>query len=66
MTKKELKREVKFYKEQLEETNKTAVESLNRLSDMYDRQLKVQDNEIKRLNTIIHYLETKCLKVYDD
>ena len=41
-------------------------EKVNKVSHMYEGQLKVHENEIKRLHTIIHYLEEKCLKVYED
>ena len=41
-------------------------EKVNKVSCMYEGQLKVHENEIKRLHTIIHYLEEKCLKIYED
>ena len=31
----------------------------------YEKQLKVQDKELARRLTIIHYLETKALKVFE-
>ena len=31
----------------------------------YENQLKVQDKELARRLTIIHYLETKALKVFE-
>ena len=41
-------------------------EKIDKLSRMNEGQLNVHENEIKRLHTIIHYLEEKCLKVYED
>lgn len=40
--------------------------SLNDIEEHYENQLKVQDNELKRRLTIIHYLETKCMKGFED
>ena len=31
----------------------------------YEKQLKLQDKELARRLTIIHYLETKALKVFE-
>ena len=31
----------------------------------YEKQLKIQDRELARRLTIIHYLETKALKVFE-
>lgn len=31
----------------------------------YEKQLKIQDKELARRLTIIHYLETKALKVFE-
>ena len=31
----------------------------------YENQLKIQDKELARRLTIIHYLETKALKVFE-
>ena len=38
----------------------------DRLNAMHNGQFKVAESEIKRLNIIIHYLEEKTLKVYND
>jgi hypothetical protein len=38
-----------------------AIESINKMDDIHEKQMKVAESEIKRLNIIIHYLETKGL-----
>ena len=65
MTKKQLKKEVEFYKELAEENAEGIVYAANKITEMYESQLDVQDKEIRRLHVIINYLEEKCLKVYE-
>jgi len=37
------------------------IESINKMDDIHESQMQVAEGEIKRLNVIIHYLETKGL-----
>ena len=39
--------------------------SFDKMVAHYEKQLKVQDKELARRLTIIHYLETKALKVFE-
>ena len=66
---KELKKENKELKDKLAATANSAMkESLIAFDKMvthYENQLKLQDRELARRLTIIHYLETKALKVFE-
>ncbi len=65
---KELKNENKELKDKLATANSAMKDSLIAFDKMvthYEKQLKVQDKELSRRLTIIHYLETKALKVFE-
>jgi hypothetical protein len=65
---KELKKENKELKDKLATANGAMKESLIAFDKMvthYEKQLKQQDKELARRLTIIHYLETKALKVFE-
>ena len=65
---KELKKENKELKDKLATANGAMKESLIAFDKMvthYENQLKIQDKELARRLTIIHYLETKSLKVFE-
>ena len=65
---KELKKENKELKDKLATANGAMKESLIAFDKMvthYENQLKVQDRELARRLTIIHYLETKALKDFE-
>ena len=65
---KELKNENKELKDKLATANGAMKESLiafDKMCEHYEKQLKQQDRELARRLTIIHYLETKALKVFE-
>ena len=65
---KELKKENKELKDKLATANGAMKESLIAFDKMvthYENQLKLQDKELARRLTIIHYLETKALKGFE-
>ena len=65
---KELKKENKELKDKLATANSAMKDSLIAFDKMvthYEKQLKTQDRELARRLTIIHYLETKALKVFE-
>ena len=65
---KELKKENKELKDKLATANGAMKESLIAFDKMvthYEKQLKQQDRELARRLTIICYLETKALKVFE-
>ena len=65
---KELKKENKELKDKLATANGAMKESLIAFDKMvthYEKQLEQQDKELARRLTIIHYLETKALKVFE-
>ena len=65
---KELKKENKELKDKLATANGAMKESLITFDKMvthYEEQLKQQDRELARRLIIIHYLETKALKVFE-
>ena len=65
---KELKKENKELKDKLATANGAMKESLiafDKMVSHYEKQLKVQDKELARRLTIIHYLETKALKGFE-
>lgn len=69
MTFKQLKKQNKELQERLNLANNTIAnytECFGTMCENYESQLKVQDNELKRRLTIIHYLETKCMKGFED
>ena len=65
---KELKKENKELKDKLATANGAMKESLIAFDKMvthYEKQLKQQDRELARRLILIHYLETKALKVFE-
>lgn len=65
---KELKKENKELKDKLATANSAMKDSLIAFDKMvthYENQLKIQDKELARRLTIIHYLETKALKGFE-
>ncbi len=65
---KELKKENKVLKDKLATANEARKESLiafDKMCEHDEKQLKQQDGELARRLTIIHYLETKALKVFE-
>ena len=65
---KELKKENKELKDKLATANGAMKESLIAFDKMvthYENQLKQQDKELARRLILIHYLETKALKVFE-
>ena len=65
---KELKKENKELKDKLATANGAMKESLIAFDKMvthYEKQLKLQDKELARRLILIHYLETKALKVFE-
>ena len=65
---KELKKENRELKDKLATANGAMKESLIAFDKMvthYENQLKIQDKELARRLIIIHYLETKALKVFN-
>ena len=68
MTFKQLKKQNKELTDKLEIANNAMKQSLiafDKMCEHYENQLKVQDKELARRLTIIHYLETKALKVFE-
>ena len=41
------------------------IEVFDKMCEYYEKQLKIQDKELARRLTIIHYLENKALKVFE-
>ena len=65
---KELKKENKELKDKLATANGAMKDSLIAFDKMvthYEKQLKQQDRELARRLILIHYLETKALKVFE-
>ena len=65
---KELKKENMLLKNKLNISNATVakqIEAFDKMVTHYEKQLKQQDRELARRLTIIHYLETKALKVFE-
>ena len=65
---KELKKENIELKDKLATANGAMKESLIAFDKMvthYEKQLKQQDKELARRLILIHYLETKALKVFE-
>ena len=68
MTFKQLKKENKELKDKLATANGAMRDSLiafDKMCEHYEKQLKQQDKELERRLIIIHYLETKALKVFE-
>lgn len=65
---KELKKENKELKDRLNMLSDMADKQTKAFNDMcehYENQLKIQDKELARRLILIHYLETKALKVFE-
>ena len=65
---KELKKENTELKDKLNLANGIVGKQIKAFDDMcehYENQLKLQDKELARRLTIIHYLETKALKGFE-
>ncbi len=65
---KELKKENMLLRNKLSILNATVdkqIEAFDKMVTHYEKQLKQQDRELARRLTIIHYLETKALKVFE-
>ena len=65
---KELKKENRELKDKLATANGAMKESLiafDKMATHYENQLKQQDRELARRLILIHYLETKALKVFE-
>ena len=65
---KELKKENRELKDKLNLANSIVGKQIKAFDDMcehYENQLKLQDKELARRLTIIHYLETKALKGFE-
>lgn len=65
---KELKKENKVLQDKLNLANSTVgkqIKAFYVMCEHYEKQLKVQDRELERRLTIIRYLETKALKVFE-
>ena len=63
-----MKKENRELKDKLATANGAMKESLIAFDKMvthYEKQLEQQDKELARRLTIIHYLETKALKVFE-
>ena len=65
---KELKKENKELIDKLNLANSIVgkqIKAFDVMCENYENQLKIQDKELARRLTIIHYLETKALKVFE-
>ena len=65
---KQLKEQNKDIKDKLNLANSIVakqIEAFDKMCEHYEKQLKQQDKELARRLTIIHYLETKVLKVFE-
>ena len=65
---KELKRENKELQDKLSLANNIVgkqSKAFDNMCEHYENQLKIQDKELARRLTIIHYLETKALKGFE-
>lgn len=64
---KSIKQQLDYQKEIIDENTQLRVENkaLNKMEEHYNNQMDIAENEIKRLNQIIFYLETKCLKGFE-
>ena len=65
---KELKKQNKELQDKLNLANGIVgkqIEAFDKMCEHYEKQLKQQDKELARRLTIIHYLETKALKVFE-
>ena len=65
---KELRKQNKELKDKLNLANIIVgkqIEAFDKMCEHYEKQLKQQDRELARRLTIIHYLETKALKVFE-
>ncbi len=65
---KELKKQNRELKDKLATAKSIVGKQIKAFDDMcelYEKQLKLQDRELARRLTIIHYLESKALKVFE-
>ena len=65
---KELKKQNKELQDKLNLANSIVgkqIKAFDVMCENYENQLKIQDKELSRRLTIIHYLETKALKVFE-
>lgn len=62
-----IKQQLDYQKELIDESVLLRAENraLNKMEEHYNNQMDIAENEIKRLNQIIFYLETKCLKGFE-
>ena len=68
MTFKQLKKQNKELQDKLNLANSIVgkqIKAFDVMCENYENQLKIQDRELSRRLTIIHYLETKALKVFE-
>ena len=65
---KELKKQNKELKDKLNLANSIVgkqIKAFDAMCEHYEKQLNVQDKELARRLILIHYLETKALKVFE-
>ena len=65
---KELKKQNKDLQDKLNLANSIVakqIEAFDKMCEHYEKQLKQQDKELARRLILIHYLETKALKVFE-
>ena len=62
-----IKLQLDYQKELIDESVILRAENkaLNVMEEHYNKHMEVAENEIKRLNQIIFYLETKCMKGFE-
>ena len=62
-----IKLQLDYQKELIDENFllKAENKALEKMEEHYNKHMEIAENEIKRLNQIIFYLETKCLKGFD-
>ena len=62
-----IKQQLDYQKELIDDSALLRAENraLNKMEEHYNKHMEVAENEIKRLNQIIFYLETKCLKGFE-
>ena len=68
MTFKQLKKQNKELQDKLNLANSIVgkqIKAFDVMCENYENQLKIHDRELSRRLTIIHYLETKALKVFE-
>ena len=62
-----VKLQIDYQKELIDENFllRASNEALMEMEEHYNNHMEIAENEIKRLNQIIFYLETKCLKGFE-